>query len=112
MNTELSKAIELIKDFCENEYDQEIADDDTMFSDLSEIPIMYTTTADENEYDIQVYADLVNMRITTEIAGIKDYEVVQFESMEEMNNALYYLDFGEYTSYEFEKGEFDYRFNS
>lgn len=87
---ELNRAKELINDFCDNEYDGEVAD----FSDLSRVAIAYTED-EETGMPINVYADLVRNRIITQFNNVT-VRVDQYTSLAEMNEvALPELNFDE-----------------
>ena len=87
---ELNRAKELINDFCENEYDGEVAD----FSDLSRVAIAYTED-EETGLPINIYADLVRNRIITQFNNVT-VKVDEYTSLAEMNEvALPELNFDE-----------------
>ena len=73
----LTKAKELINDYCYREFDSE-AD----FTDLSRVDLAYTTTED-GEQTIEVIADLINFRIEQYLDGeIEDgYQFVNLDDM-------------------------------
>lgn len=88
----LERAMNLINDFCVDEYSEE-AD----FSDMEHIGLAHTTD-EENDLPIQVTADLVKFRITHEYAG-EMYDTAQFDSIEDMiENGLTGLDFSDLVS--------------
>lgn len=85
MNTTY-KAMQLINDFTNNEYDS-----DADFSTMEKIDIAYTT--DDNDNDIQVSVDLVNYRMIFEHVGTH-YEL--HESLDNLiTDELNDLDFNE-----------------
>lgn len=86
-NEKLDIAKHLILSFCRREYDS-AAD----FSDLSRIPVAYTTTEDTEE-NIEVFLDLVNYRLIQCLDGDTVNEV-QYDSIEQMTEeCLKTLDF-------------------
>lgn len=83
----LTKAKNLLNDFCLNEYGS-AAD----FTDLSEIGIAYTTITD-NQIPIQVYADLENFCIERYLDEIL-FDSRQYDSLSELiDKELEQLDF-------------------
>lgn len=88
----LYNAKNYINDFCLDEYSEE-AD----FSDLSNIPIAYTTD-EKTEYEIQVSIDLLRYRMIYQYDGQVVREE-QYGSLDDMNeNALSVLDFDDLVS--------------
>lgn len=88
----LYNAKNYINDFCLDEYSEE-AD----FSDLSNIPIAYTTD-EQTEYEIQVSIDLLQYRMIYQYDGQVVREE-QYGSLDDMNeNALSVLDFDDLVS--------------
>lgn len=88
----LDNAKNYINDFCLDEYSEE-AD----FSDLSNIPIAYTTD-EQTEYEIQVSIDLLQYRMIYQYDGQVVREE-QYGSLDDMNeNALSVLDFDDLVS--------------
>ncbi len=86
---ELERAKELINDFCDREYG-EVGD----FSDLTRVPIAYTTD-EETDLPINVYADLVHNRIISQFNNVT-VRVDEYTSLAEMNEiALPELNFDE-----------------
>ena len=86
---ELERAKELINDFCDREYG-EVGD----FSDLTRVPIAYTTD-EETDLPINVYADLVHNRIISQFNNVT-VRVDEYKSLTEMNDiALSELNFDE-----------------
>lgn len=87
----LVKAKAFIAEYCVREFGEDAKAD---FSDLSKIPIAYTTTEDE-KHEIQVYVNLVDYRIET-LVDDKRVQTERYSSLEEMiENALPYLSFDE-----------------
>ena len=88
---ELAQARASINEYCEREFG-----DEADFSDLNRVDLAFTT--DENEeYTIDVYADLVQYRIVTELGGVAVREE-QYDSLKEMTeNALNNLTFDDLT---------------
>ncbi len=88
---ELAQARISINEYCEQEFG-----DEADFSDLNRVDLAFTT--DENEeYTIDVYADLVQYRIVTELGGVAVREE-QYDSLKEMTeNALNNLTFDDLT---------------
>ena len=85
----LERAKKLINDFSESEYDEE-AD----FSDISNIPIAFTTD-EKNNLPIQVSVDLENLRIIYEYDG-EVFNTEQYDNIEDMiKNGLTGLDFSD-----------------
>ena len=88
----LTHAKNLIREFCQEEYDSE-----PDFSDLSKIDIAYTHTADE-DIPIQVNVDLVGYRVERYLGEVLIDER-QYESLEELTETeLEALDFSELVS--------------
>ena len=88
----LNHAKNLIRDFCQEEYDSE-----PDFSDLSKIGIAYTNATDE-EIPIQVNVDLVGYRVERYLGEVLIDER-QYESLEELTETeLEALDFSELVS--------------
>ena len=91
-DTELSRAKNLIRDFCLEEYDSE-----PDFSDLSKIGIAYTNATDE-DIPIQVNVDLVGYRVERYLGEVLIDER-QYESLEGLTETeLEALDFSELVS--------------
>lgn len=85
----LNKAINLINDFCVDEYNSE-AD----LSDLSKVALAYTTTEDE-EHEINVYADLEAFTIEYQLDKTV-YKTERYADIKDMiENGLTGLDFDE-----------------
>ena len=82
----IEEAKGLINDFCMSEYGEE-AD----FSNLSKIPVAYTTSEDEED-EIQVYIDLIGCQIIKEIND-KKVEFKVFKDMDEILEDLEFMDF-------------------
>lgn len=94
--SELDKAKKYISDFLESEYKTVPSDDD--FKDLQHISIGYTTLGDNEEYQLQVEADLIDYEIRYMIDG-KTVMTDNYDSLEEMNeNTLSVLNFDELIS--------------
>ena len=88
----LTHAKNLIREFCQEEYDSE-----PDFSDLSKIGIAYTNATDE-EIPIQVNVDLVGYRVERYLGDILVDER-QYESLEDLTETeLEALDFSELVS--------------
>ena len=89
----IERAKSLLKAFCLAEYESDAVD----FSDLSGIPIAYTTTEDE-QHEIQVYVDLIGARIIT-MVDANQVDVEAYASIDEMiSDVLPYLDFDDLVS--------------
>ena len=88
----LTHAKNLIREFCQEEYDSE-----PNFSDLSKIGVAYTNATDE-EIPIQVNVDLVGYRVERYLGEVLIDER-QYESLEELTETeLEALDFSELVS--------------
>ena len=88
----LDRAKNLIREFCQEEYDSE-----PDFSDLSKIGIAYTNATDE-DIPIQVNVDLVGYRVERYLGEVLIDER-QYESLEELTETeLEALDFSELVS--------------
>ena len=88
----LTRAKNLIREFCQEEYDSE-----PDFSDLSKIGIAYTHTTDE-DIPIQVNVDLVGYRVERYLGEVLIDER-QYESLEDLTETeLEALDFSELVS--------------
>ena len=88
----LTHAKNLIREFCQEEYDSE-----PDFSDLSKIGVAYTNATDE-EIPIQVNVDLVGYRVERYLGEVLIDER-QYESLEELTETeLEALDFSELVS--------------
>lgn len=85
------KAKELINAYCTKEFGNE-AD----FKDLRRIGIAYTTLTDK-EFEVQVYANLMDYRIDTYLGG-KWLTSEEYPSLQKMNDRLFSLDFNELVS--------------
>ena len=91
-DADLTHAKNLIREFCQEEYDSE-----PDFSDLSKIGIAYTNATDE-EIPIQVNVDLVGYRVERYLGEVLINER-QYESLEELTETeLEALDFSELVS--------------
>ena len=91
-DTTLTHAKNLIREFCQEEYDSE-----TDFSDLSKIGIAYTHATDE-DIPIQVNVDLVGYRVERYLGEVLIDER-QYESLEDLTETkLGALDFSELVS--------------
>ena len=91
-DTILTRAQNLIREFCQEEYDSE-----PDFSDLSKIGIAYTNATDE-EIPIQVNVDLVGYRVERYLGEVLIDER-QYESLEDLTETeLEALDFSELVS--------------
>ena len=91
-DADLTRAKNLIRDFCLEEYDSE-----PDFSDLSKIGVAYTNATDE-EIPIQVNVDLVGYRVERYLGDILVDER-QYESLEDLTETeLEALDFSELVS--------------
>ena len=88
----LTRAQNLIREFCQEEYDSE-----PDFSDLSKIGVAYTNATDE-EIPIQVNVDLVGYRVERYLGEVLIDER-QYESLEDLTETeLEALDFSELVS--------------
>ena len=91
-DVELARAKNLIREFCQEEYDSE-----PDFSNLSKIDIAYTNATDE-EIPIQVNVDLVGYRVERYLGEVLIDER-QYESLEDLTETeLEALDFSELVS--------------
>ena len=91
-DADLTHAKNLIREFCQEEYDSE-----PNFSDLSKIGIAYTNATDE-EIPIQVNVDLVGYRVERYLGEVLIDER-QYESLEDLTETeLEALDFSELVS--------------
>ena len=91
-DSDLTRAKNLIREFCQKEYDSE-----PDFSDLAKIDIAYTHTEDE-DIPIQVNVDLVGYRVERYLGEVLIDER-QYESLGELTEAeLEALDFSELVS--------------
>ena len=91
-DADLTHAKNLIREFCQEEYDSE-----PDFSDLSKIGIAYTNATDE-EIPIQVNVDLVGYRVERYLGEVLIDER-QYESLEDLTETeLEALDFSELVS--------------
>ena len=91
-DVELVRAKNLIREFCQEEYDSE-----PDFSDLAKIGVAYTNATDE-EIPIQVNVDLVGYRVERYLGDILVDER-QYESLEDLTETeLEALDFSELVS--------------
>lgn len=89
----IAMAKDLLREFCLAEYENDVVD----FSDLTRIPIAYTTTEDE-QHEIQVYVDLIGAQIIT-MVDTNQVDVEEYESIDEMiSDVLPYLDFDDLVS--------------
>ena len=86
---DLTHAKNLIREFCQEEYDSE-----PDFSDLSKIDIAYTYATDE-EIPIQVNVDLIGYRVERHLGDVL-IDQRQYERLEELTETeLEALDFSE-----------------
>ena len=91
-DADLTRAKNLIREFCQEEYDS-----DPDFSDLSKIDIAYTYATDE-EIPIQVNVDLIGYRVERYLGDVL-IDQRQYESLEELTETeLEALDFSELVS--------------
>ena len=91
-DTTLTHAKNLIREFCQEEYDSE-----PDFSDLTKIGIAYTNATDE-EIPIQVNVDLVGYRVERYLGKVL-IDARQYESLEDLTETeLEALDFSELVS--------------
>ena len=91
-DSDLTHAKNLIREFCQKEYDSE-----PDFSDLSKIGVAYTNATDE-EIPIQVNVDLVGYRVERYLGEVLIDER-QYESLEDLTETeLEALDFSELVS--------------
>ena len=92
LDADLTHAKNLIREFCQEEYDSE-----PDFSDLSKIGVAYTNATDE-EIPIQVNVDLVGYRVERYLGEVLIDER-QYESLEDLTETeLEALDFSELVS--------------
>lgn len=84
----LDKAIRLINDYCEKEFDSK-----ANFSNMDHVDLAYTTD-EETDIPIQVYADLVSYRIVTEYGDRVIHEDL-YDSLADMHTDLANLEFDE-----------------
>ena len=92
LDADLTRAKNLIREFCQEEYDSE-----PDFSDLSKIDIAYTYATDE-EIPIQVNVDLIGYRVERYLGEVL-IDRRQYESLEELTETeLEALDFSELVS--------------
>ena len=97
----LEKAKKLITDFRAKEYDHKPSEQD--FTDLHNVGLAYTELGDDNEWPVQVTADLVDCKVTYEFDN-KVYAVDQYQDIEDMiDNCLSRLDFDDLI-----RGAYDY----
>lgn len=106
MDMELNKAKELINSFCLSEYRSE-AD----FTNLKEIPILYSTYGDDEMIEVQVNVNLIDREIVFLKRDSRNneeeysiYEVEKYKNLKEMNDyRLEWMDFNDlYAEYDFE----------
>ena len=91
-DVELARAKNLIREFCQEEYDSE-----PDFSNLSKIGVAYTNATDE-EIPIQVNVDLVGYRVERYLGDVL-IDQRQYESLEDLaETELEALDFSELVS--------------
>ena len=91
-DADLTRAKNLIREFCQEEYDSE-----PDFSDLSKIDIAYTYATDE-EIPIQVNVDLIGYRVERYLGDVL-IDQRQYESLEDLTETeLEALDFSELVS--------------
>ncbi len=91
-STVLTEAKRLIQAYCQEEFEQG-AD----FSDLSHVALAHTTTSD-NEYPIEISADLVRFRLVSQVNG-QDTVSLQCHDLDDLNQYLANLDFDEMAAY-------------
>ncbi len=85
----LDKAKGYIDDYFEKSFESTA----TSFDNLFRVPIAYTTIGDNEEHEINVYADLVNFDLISEIDGI-EVERLHYDSLHEfIDSQLKNLDF-------------------
>ncbi|HEK6547227.1 hypothetical protein [Staphylococcus caprae] len=94
-----------IKEFLFNEYDTEFDSLEDMIKEVLSlnlsIPIAYTTLADDEDIQIQVYLEVNNNKLTKRVSGsntLTHEEVEFFKNEEEMLEAIHYLTFDELIS--------------
>lgn len=85
LNEAVRTALKLINDYSVAEFGDTSAYDDVL--DLSDVALAYTTDSDE-EYPIQVSADLENFRIVTEYDNVVAH-IDSYNSLEEMNELCF-----------------------
>jgi len=90
----IEEAKRLVNDYCRREFGEDAVAD---FTDLSRVPIAYTTSEDD-QHKIQVYLNLSGCHIETFIDGSRVRQD-QYDSLEEMiKEVLPYLDFDDLVS--------------
>ena len=101
-NVILEKAKRLIEEYCCREFGEDASVD---FSDLSKIPLAYTTTEDE-KHSIQVNVNLLDFWIETFVDDNRT-KLVQYDNLNEMvNEVLPFLSFDDLTCVSDEELEF------
>lgn len=85
LNEAVRTALKLINDYSVAEFGDTSAYDDVL--DLSDVALAYTTDSDE-EFPIQVSADLENFRIVTEYDNVVAH-IDSYNSLEEMNELCF-----------------------
>ena len=85
LNDAVRTALKLINDYSVAEFGDTSAYDDVL--DLSDVALAYTTDSDE-EFPIQVSADLENFRIVTEYDNVVAH-IDSYNSLEEMNELCF-----------------------
>lgn len=86
----LIDAMQLIDAFTLGEFGSDSND----YTDMSRVPIAYTTIGDNDEIERQVYIDLLNYQIIREDNG-NIAEIVKYNTLNELiENELTQLDFG------------------
>lgn len=85
LNETVRTALKLINDYSVAEFGDTSAYDDVL--DLSDVALAYTTDSDE-EFPIQVSADLENFRIVTEYDNVVAH-IDSYNSLEEMNELCF-----------------------
>lgn len=85
LNETMRTALKLINDYSVAEFGDTSAYDDVL--DLSDVALAYTTDSDE-EFPIQVSADLENFRIVTEYDNVVAH-IDSYNSLEEMNELCF-----------------------
>ena len=84
--SDLDKAIWLINDYCQENYER-----DADFDDLSHVDLAFSKTNDR-EHPIEVYADLVDFRLVYTVDGVPVY-TNECQSLAELDKYLANLDF-------------------
>lgn len=96
-----NKSIDKLNEFCINEYDTELQQED--LKDLTKIQIMYTTYEDDYDEDlaehltVEVFVNIIDFKIWVEYNGIKVYEE-NYDNEQTFVDMLDNLDFDAWTN--------------